>query len=86
MFSSCFQIQHEYFNESNQRADRKCEDKRNEMEVNDRKTHWVRPFLVHSEFNVIGWISLLLIVTRIGRTKAEEFAVSITVRRSLTHL
>ncbi|XP_067028395.1 uncharacterized protein [Acropora muricata] len=34
-------IQHEYFNESNQRADRKCEDERNEMEVNDRKTHWI---------------------------------------------
>ena len=60
VFSSCFQIHHGYFKESNQKADRKCEDERNEMEVNDRKTHWVKPFLVHLEFNVIGFLYFLL--------------------------
>ena len=60
VFSSCCQIHHGYFKENNPKADRKCEDERNEMEVNDRKIHWVKPFLVHLEFNVIGFLYLLL--------------------------
>ena len=60
MFSSCCQIHHGYLKESNSKADRKCEDERNEMEVNDRKTHWVKPFLAHLEFNVTGFLYSLL--------------------------